>query len=130
MAKRKDPDLSPAEEKAVIAWAGKVRTEVLVCRQFGHSWTHGLTTVFLIDGDYVRELGCNRCGMRRRDVTPKGEYGTVRRNYVRPPDYGREVMDGSARVPRWAVAEAVTNRSEERAPTQDLLDWYYKRAME
>lgn len=129
MARRKDPTLTPGEEKAVISWAKATRLEVLVCRQFGHSWTHGLTEIYKIGGDLVRELGCGRCGMRRRDVTPLGEYGAVRRNYVSPPDYRREVVEGSSRVPRWAIADSLVDRSTAAEPTQDLLDWYYKRAM-
>ena len=131
MARRKDPTLTAGEEKAVIDWAGKVRIEVLACRQFGHSWTHGLTTLFRVRGDYIREVGCGRCGMRRRDVITAGEYGPARRNYLRPPDYARERGDGgSVRIPRWAVADAVVERSTASEPPQDLLDWYYKRGAE
>lgn len=129
MAKRKDPNLTAGEEKAVISWATKTRLEVLVCRQFGHSWTRGLTDIYKVGADLIRELGCGRCGMVRRDVTPLGEYGTIRRSYVAPPDYRREVTEGSARVPRWAIADSLVDRSRTKEPTQDILDWYYKRAM-
>lgn len=129
MSRRKDPNLSASEEREVLKWTRKVRTEVLACRQYGHTWTEGLTVIYKIGGDYVKVLGCGRCGMRRKDATPIGEYGVRRRSYEAPPDYSRERGDGSSvRVPRWAIAEGVVGRSEVEEPTEDLLDWYYKRA--
>jgi hypothetical protein len=131
MAKRKDPTLSAPEERAILDWGKKATVDVLACRQFGHAWGHGLTTIYKIGGFYVRNLGCTRCGTQRRDATPVGEYGAVRRSYIYPNGYGRERSDeGSTRIPRWAIADAMLDRSKNLEPPNDLVDWFHKRGRE
>src|SRR5688500_6606656 len=127
--RRRDPSLSASEEREVSAWSMSVRVEVLLSRRFGHSWTRGLTTFYRIGSDLIQELGCERCGLRRRDVTPLDEYTATRRSYEPPPDYRRERGGdgGSVRVPRWAVKDSLVNRCEVGEPPESLVDWYYRR---
>ncbi len=131
MPKRKDPTLSASDEKAVLAWAKKAPVDILVCRRYGHAWGQGLTTLYKIGGFYVQSIGCTRCGTQRVDATPIGEYGATRRSYQYPSNYTRQRSDeGSVRIPRWAIADAVVDRSHAVEPTQDLVDWFHKRGRE
>lgn len=123
----RDPNLTWSQEQQILGWANRVPVDFLACRWYGHTWTIGLTEVFAIKGDLIREVTCGRCGMRRRDVTPRGEYGYVRRSYQPPPGYTRDADEtGTTRTPRWALSEAIVNRSDVLEPTQELVDWYYK----
>lgn len=128
MAKSAEQRRQEAEDKVAAEWASQVRPEVLDCRHYGHLWNSGLHTLYKVDGDYVRQLGCGRCGMIRRDATPIGEYGAVRRQYIPPPDYRRDKGDdGSVRIPRYVVAQAIVDQAVVENPTPDILDWHQNR---
>lgn len=119
MAKRTEP-----EDRGAQQWAGTVRLEVLECRQFGHLWVSGMRTLYKWNGHYIREVGCGRCQMIRRDLIPIGEYGQIRRQYFPPEDYRREPgPEGSTKVPRWVIADAVVAKAKVHEAPPDILDW-------
>lgn len=107
-------DKAPDDETIAYEWAKKTRLEVLACRQFGHQWTRGLSTLYKIDNDlHARVLCCNRCGMERTDFYRIGWYGVWKRHYEPPKDYSRKTgIGGSVKIPRYVVAEEVDERSE------------------
>lgn len=109
-----DAPAAEDDELLAAAWAKKVRLEVLACRQFGHQWTRGLTTVFRIDAELrARKLGCSRCGMERTDFWFINDYGIWRRSYSRPQDYARDKgVGGSVAIPRSVITDEMTNRSK------------------
>lgn len=117
------------EETLIARWAEQASTGTILCRQFKHEFPdEQLLRLYRINATYsMRELECRRCHTKRTDLVVNGSLQVVSRSYDYVVGYQRDKgADGSQRLPRYAVAEALESRVDVLAPPAHIQEAFRK----